>query len=276
MRTGILHPMRVRKRLCVSVLVGKQSIYFSKIKTYFGFWGVFVKEIVTLNSVFGFVVLKSIWWHGLKIRRPPKLGVLEFSCVSHIPPLVSHSHILTLSYSLVSHIHILTLSYSHIVLLSYSGGGVWGGGLSCPPPNQAKSCFKLLMHTYYPYYTYYTYSLYLWDLYRMFVCTHKCLYEAIWGHLKPSGIIGRYLGLPGATILCNNSHNDMFPYLLYSNVPKQICPKYSHIGTHMLINTCILVCGYFERVSNEAQSVNRFVCTRAKYGNCRHGLFRFG
>ena len=61
MRTRQRHPMRVRKRLCVSVLAGKQSIYFSRIKTYFGFLGYFVKQIVILNIVFGFVVLNSIW-----------------------------------------------------------------------------------------------------------------------------------------------------------------------------------------------------------------------
>ena len=60
MRTGKRHPMRVRKRLCVSVLGGKLSIYFSKISKN-GFLGVFVKQIVILNSVFGFVVLNSIW-----------------------------------------------------------------------------------------------------------------------------------------------------------------------------------------------------------------------
>ena len=39
MFTGILHPMRVQKRLCVSVLGGKQSIYFSRFRKYFGiFW----------------------------------------------------------------------------------------------------------------------------------------------------------------------------------------------------------------------------------------------
>ena len=65
MRTGKRHPMRVRKRLCVSVSGGKQSIYFSKSKTYFGVLGVFVKGIVILNIVFGFVVLNSIWRHGL-------------------------------------------------------------------------------------------------------------------------------------------------------------------------------------------------------------------
>ena len=61
MRTGILHPIGVWKRLCVSVLRGKQSIYFSKIKNDFDFLGVFVKEIVILNIVFGFIVLDSIW-----------------------------------------------------------------------------------------------------------------------------------------------------------------------------------------------------------------------
>ena len=67
MRTGILHPIGVRKRLCVSVLGGKQSIYFSRIKKYFGFWGVFVKQIGILNIGFGFVVLNSIWEHTLNV-----------------------------------------------------------------------------------------------------------------------------------------------------------------------------------------------------------------
>ena len=66
MRTVILHRMRVRKRLYVSVLGGKQSIYFSRFRKYFGILGVFVKQIVILNIVFGFVVLNSIWEHGLK------------------------------------------------------------------------------------------------------------------------------------------------------------------------------------------------------------------
>ena len=39
----------------------------------------------------------------------------------------------------------------------------------------------------------------------------------------------------------------------------------------MRINICIPVCEYFERVSNQAQSVNRFVYTRAKYGTVDSG-----
>ena len=61
MRTGILHPIGVRKRLCVSVLGGYQSIYYSRFGKYFGFVGAFVKQIIILNIVFGFVVLNSIW-----------------------------------------------------------------------------------------------------------------------------------------------------------------------------------------------------------------------
>ena len=61
MRTGILHPIGVRKRLSVSVLGGEQSIFFSRFRKYFGYFGYFVKEIVILNIVFGFVVLNSIW-----------------------------------------------------------------------------------------------------------------------------------------------------------------------------------------------------------------------
>ena len=66
MRTGSLIVLRVRKRLCVSVLGGKQSIYFSRFRKYLGIFGVFVKQIVLLNIVFGFAVLVSIWEHGLK------------------------------------------------------------------------------------------------------------------------------------------------------------------------------------------------------------------
>jgi hypothetical protein len=52
------------------------------------------------------------------IRRPPKLGVLEFSCVSHIA--YSHTHILTISLSfLVSHTLILSLSYSHSLIFFF-------------------------------------------------------------------------------------------------------------------------------------------------------------
>ena len=61
MRTGSRICLRIRKRLCVSVSGGKQSIYCSKIRKYFGMFGYFVKEIVILNIGFGFVVLNSIW-----------------------------------------------------------------------------------------------------------------------------------------------------------------------------------------------------------------------
>ena len=61
--------MRVQKRLCVSVLGDKQSIYFSKIKKYFGFGGYLVKEIVILNIGFGFVVLNSICQHVFFFKR---------------------------------------------------------------------------------------------------------------------------------------------------------------------------------------------------------------
>ena len=40
---------------------GKQSICFSRFGKYFGLFGVFVKQFVILNNVFGFVVLNSIW-----------------------------------------------------------------------------------------------------------------------------------------------------------------------------------------------------------------------
>ena len=79
MRTRKRHPMRVRKRLCVSVLGGKQSIYFSRFRKYFGIFDVFVKQIVIFNIGFGFVVLNSIWEHGLKMffdifRNFPKMS----------------------------------------------------------------------------------------------------------------------------------------------------------------------------------------------------------
>ena len=41
MRTGLRIRLRVQKRLCVSVLGGKQSIYFLVNITYFGVFGVF-------------------------------------------------------------------------------------------------------------------------------------------------------------------------------------------------------------------------------------------
>ena len=44
MRTGKQAPMRVRKRLCVPVFGGKQTIYFSKIITYFVFFWLFCKR----------------------------------------------------------------------------------------------------------------------------------------------------------------------------------------------------------------------------------------
>ena len=67
MRTGTRHPMRVRKRLRVSVLGGKQTIYFSRFRKYFGFLGVFVKQLVIFNIGFGFCVLNSIWEYTLNV-----------------------------------------------------------------------------------------------------------------------------------------------------------------------------------------------------------------
>ena len=60
MRTEIMHPIRVWKRLYVSVFGGKLSIYFSRFGKCFGLFGYFVKQIVILNSEFGFVVLNSM------------------------------------------------------------------------------------------------------------------------------------------------------------------------------------------------------------------------
>ena len=48
------------------------------------------------------------------ISRPLQLGMLEFSCFSHITSLVSHSHILTSPYS---HILYLIFTYSHSLTL---------------------------------------------------------------------------------------------------------------------------------------------------------------
>ena len=61
MRTGIMFRLRVQKTLCVSVLGGKQSTYFSRFRKYFDVFGYFVKQVVILNIGFGFVVLNSIW-----------------------------------------------------------------------------------------------------------------------------------------------------------------------------------------------------------------------
>ena len=69
MRTEFVHPIRVWKRLCVSVLGGKQSIYFSRFLKYFGIFGYFVKQNVILNIGFGFVVLNSIWFLNKKEKR---------------------------------------------------------------------------------------------------------------------------------------------------------------------------------------------------------------
>ena len=51
-------------------------------------------------------------------RRPPQLGILESSCVSHISYLISHNDI-------------LTISYSHILYLIARGGEFEGG--TCIP-----------------------------------------------------------------------------------------------------------------------------------------------
>ena len=61
MRTGILHPIRVRKRLCVSVLGVKCQFTFQKFESIWAFVGVFVKQIIIFNIGFGSVVLISIW-----------------------------------------------------------------------------------------------------------------------------------------------------------------------------------------------------------------------
>ena len=92
MFTGILHPMRVQKRLCVSVLGGKQSIYFLRFRKYFICFGVFVKQIVILNSVFGFIVLNSIWEHGLNQGAPP--GTFFGSALVALGGTLKHATIL--------------------------------------------------------------------------------------------------------------------------------------------------------------------------------------
>ena len=50
----------------------KISNFFHFVRKYFGFFGVFVKEIVIFNIGFGFCVLNSIWEHRLKIFFDPK------------------------------------------------------------------------------------------------------------------------------------------------------------------------------------------------------------
>ena len=61
MRTCSRIRLRVRKRLCVSVFGGTQSMYFSRVRKYFGILGAFVKQIIMFNIGFGFVILNSIW-----------------------------------------------------------------------------------------------------------------------------------------------------------------------------------------------------------------------
>ena len=46
--------------------------HFPKFRTYFGFWGVFVKQIVIWNIRFGFCVFNSVCYHRLKIFVDPK------------------------------------------------------------------------------------------------------------------------------------------------------------------------------------------------------------
>ena len=119
------------------------------------------------------------------IRRPPKLGVLEFSCVSHIA--YSHTHIITISYS-----HFLYLSYSHsLTLISciylILGGEFEGGDFRTHHQTGLNCALSSLCHTYY---TILTYG----------ICTMLVLHTQmpIWSYLELSGAIRSYLELSGA------------------------------------------------------------------------------
>ena len=97
-------------------------------------------------------------------------------------------------------ISILTLlqSLTLISCILYLGGGSLRVGLSSPPPDSSKLCFKLLRHTYFTYLLYLLYLRHLlyctclWDLHHMLVCT---LSVAICSYLEPSGAIWRCLEL---------------------------------------------------------------------------------
>ena len=60
---GILHPIGVWKRLCVSVFFGGGicRFVFQDFESILDLFGYFVKQNVKLNIGFGFVVLNSIW-----------------------------------------------------------------------------------------------------------------------------------------------------------------------------------------------------------------------
>ena len=74
-----------------------------------------------------------------RIRRPPRIGVLEYSCVSHILTFsYSHSHIYALPYHTIPYHtiftygnYILIFSYPHILI---SHIPIWGGREGTPVP----------------------------------------------------------------------------------------------------------------------------------------------
>ena len=72
----------------------------------------------------------------LRIRRPHRIGKLEYSCASHISDPISHM------LTLISHI-------------SYKGGSL-RRGLLCLQTSRSKSCFKPLCHTYFTHRIHYT------------------------------------------------------------------------------------------------------------------------
>ena len=57
----------IHNTICFCFFIDWQTFHCLKHRKCFGIFGVFVKEIVIFNIGFGFVVLESIWWHGLKI-----------------------------------------------------------------------------------------------------------------------------------------------------------------------------------------------------------------
>ena len=100
---------------------------------------------------------------------------------------------LRISY-LIAHTLIRTISQS-LTLISctlYLVGDE-GGDFISPPPNPAKSPFKLLMHTHYAYLL--TYGIYTKCSFAQTVAYH--LSEAIWSYLQVYGAIWSYLLLSG-------------------------------------------------------------------------------
>ena len=99
---------------------------------------------------------------------------------------------------LICHIWYLILTFSQsrtlISCILYLGG-VWGGHLLSPQPDQSKVVLKLLMQYLLTDLLYYTYLL---DSYHMLVCTHKCMSGAIWSYLELSEAFWSYVELSRA------------------------------------------------------------------------------